>query len=159
YLNNPFANVGTAMKEYQNAADRLGLRLVILNVSTPSELESAFSTLVEQRIDALLPGQDFFFMDNRTRLVALAERYGMPAIYTAPEYVETGGLVSYGANLDDATRLAGTYSGRILKGEKSSDMPVQQSARIEMVVNLKTAKALRLDIPPNVLAIADEVIE
>jgi putative ABC transport system substrate-binding protein len=118
------------------------VRLVTLNASTPSEIEGAFATLIGQRIGAFLQGANPLFVRQPAQLAALATGYAVPAIYIGRETVEAGGLVSYGASLSDASRLAGTYVGRILKGKKPADLAVQQSTRIEMVLNLKTAKTL-----------------
>jgi len=160
YLVNPTAPQAEAERsEAEMAARALGVHLVILNASAPSEIERAFAIVAEQRIGALLGGADALFVVQRAQLAALAARHALPAIYFAREIVEAGGLISYGANISDATRLAGTYAARILKGEKPADLPVQQSTKIEMVINLKTAKALGLEIPPGILAIVDEVIE
>jgi putative tryptophan/tyrosine transport system substrate-binding protein len=154
---NPAAEIGN--KEAETAARTLGVRLVTLNASTPSEIEAVFSTLVERRINCLLVDGAPLWTFQRNQLAVLAARHAVAAIYPVREIVEAGGLVSYGANISDAYRLAGTYVGRILKGEKPSDLPAQQSVRTELVLNLKTAKALGLAIPPNLLALADEVIE
>jgi ABC-type uncharacterized transport system substrate-binding protein len=147
------------VREAEIAARILGLRLVILNASTLGDLETAFATFSGQRIGGVLLAGDPLIFFLRDELAALAARYAVPAIYATRENVEAGGLMSYGASLSDAWRLAGTYAGRILKGEKPADLPVQQSTRIELVLNLKTARALGLTIPPGILAIADEVIE
>jgi len=146
-------------EEAETAARLLGVRLVIQNASTHPEIEAAFPTLVEQRVGALLVGGDPFLFVQRDQLAALAARYKLPAIYALREHVEAGGLMSYGASISDAYRIAGTYAGRILKGEKPADLPVQQSTRIEMVLNIKAARALGLNIPLTLQASADEVIE
>jgi putative tryptophan/tyrosine transport system substrate-binding protein len=134
------------------------VRLTVLNASTPSDIEADFVTLVGQRIGALIVEASGLFSPD-SQVVALAARHAVPAIYDLREFVEAGGLMSYGARLFDTVRLAGTYVGRILKGEKPADLPVQRFTRIEMVINLKTAKALGLEVPTTLLAIADEVIE
>jgi putative tryptophan/tyrosine transport system substrate-binding protein len=146
-------------QDAEEAARVLGVRLAIANASTRVEINRAFATLVEQRIGALLVGGDPLFDYNRAQIAALATRHAVPAIYATRDSVEAGGLMSYGASISDAVRLAGNYAGRILKGEKPADLPVQQSTRIEMVLNLKVAKALRLEMPPSILVRADEVIE
>jgi putative tryptophan/tyrosine transport system substrate-binding protein len=155
----PSIQVDPEIREARRAARILGLRLVILNASTPSEIEAAFTNLADQRIGALLVIADAFFNLQRDQLAALAARYAVPVIYPYREPVDAGGLMSYGPSLSDAHRLAGTYVGRILKGEKPADLPVQQSTRIEMVINLKAARALGLEIPPMLLALADDVVE
>jgi putative ABC transport system substrate-binding protein len=151
--------VGFSNKEAEIAARTLGVSLVTLNASTPSEIEAAFSTLAMRRISALLVDGNPLWTIQRNQLAVLAARHAVAAIYPVRDIVEAGGLVSYGASISDAYRLAGTYVGRILRGEKPSDLPVQQSVRIELVLNLKTAKALGLSFPLTLLARADEVIE
>jgi len=160
YLVNPTAPQAEAeRREAETAARVLGVRLVILSTSTPREIEGAFAILAERRAGALLGGADTLFMLQRAQLTELASRHALPAIHFAREFVEAGGLMSYGANISDADRLAGNYAGRILKGEKPTELPVQQSTKVELAINLRTAKALGLEIPPGILAIADEVIE
>ena len=144
--------------EAETAARVLGVRLVIQNASTPTEIEAAFARFNEQRVGAVLVGGKSYFFVQREQLTALAARHSVPAIYPLREYVEAGGLMSYGPSISDAYRIAGTYAGRILNGEKPAELPVQRSTRIETVVNLKTAKALGLTIPETLLATADEVI-
>jgi putative tryptophan/tyrosine transport system substrate-binding protein len=146
-------------REAQVAADALGVRLLVLNASSPSEIETGFATLVLERAGALLTNSDTYFMTRRVQLAVLAARHAVPAIYAYPENAMAGGLMSYGTNILDTTRQAGVYTGRILKGEKPADLPVQQSTKIELVINLKTAKALGLTIPETLLATADRVIE
>ena len=153
----------TERKDVETAARILGVRLVIVDVSTPVEIEAAFSILVEHRIGALLVGAGNVFGSG---LVPFAARYQVPAIYNVRQNVEAGGLMSYGANISDAWRMAGRnagrilrYAGRILKGEKPAALPVQQSTKVELILNMKTAKALGLTIPETLLATADEVIQ
>jgi putative ABC transport system substrate-binding protein len=147
--------------EARIAASNLGVHLLILNVSSQSEIETAFSRLVEQRVGALLVTGDTFFSNTAARdeIIALAAHHGVPAVYPFPLFAEAGGLMSYGTNTVDAFRLAGLYAGRVLKGENPADLPVQQATKIEFYINLKTAKALGLDLPGSILARADEVIE
>jgi putative tryptophan/tyrosine transport system substrate-binding protein len=156
---NPPIQVDPEVREAENAARILGVRLVILSASTSSEIETAFASAAGQRIGGLLVLADAFFYLQRDQLAALAAHYALPVMYPYREPVGAGGLMSYGPSLSDAHRIAGTYVGRVLKGEKPADLPVQQSTKVELVINLKTAKALGLTIPPNLLAIADEVIE
>jgi putative tryptophan/tyrosine transport system substrate-binding protein len=145
--------------EAQSAARTLGVQLTILNATTPTEIDAAFAILVGQRIAALLVGVDTLSVEQRDQLAALVARYPVPAIYPFRDYVDAGGLMSYGPSWLDAWRVAGTYVGRILNGEKPGDLPVQQSTRIETVLNLKTAKSLGIEVPAPTLLRADEVIE
>jgi putative ABC transport system substrate-binding protein len=147
------------LAEMQGAADTLGVRLLILYASEPSELEAAFATLVREGAGGLILSGAAFFGNHFDQLAALATRHRVPAIYTARRSVEAGGLVSYGTDFPDMYRRVGGYAGRILKGDKPADLPVQQITKIEMVINLKTAKALGLTIPETLLATADEVIQ
>src|SRR5215469_321971 len=144
----------------QIAARNLGVHLVVLNASSQGEIEPAFTTLAEQRVGALLvTGDPLFFGAARDQLIALAARHAVPTIYQFRQLTEAGGLMSYGTSLADAQRISGVYAGRILRGERPADLPVQQSTKVELVVNLKTAHALSLTVPPLILARADEVIE
>jgi putative tryptophan/tyrosine transport system substrate-binding protein len=147
------------IREAETAAHALGVHLAIQSASIPSEIEAALSTLFEQHVGAVLVAGDGFLLSQAEQLAASLARHKVPAIYALREFVQAGGLMSYGASISDAHRIAGTYVGRILKGEKPADLPVQRAVRIEMVLSLKTAKALGLTIPPNLLAVADEVIE
>jgi putative tryptophan/tyrosine transport system substrate-binding protein len=143
----------------QEAARVKGLLLLILKAATESEIDAAFDALVQRQAGALLVGGDSFFHTRTDQLVALASRHAVPAIYFEREFSVAGGLISYGANVPASYRQAGIYAGRILKGEKPADLPVQQAVTLELVVNLKTAKALNLIVPPSILVRADEVIE
>jgi putative tryptophan/tyrosine transport system substrate-binding protein len=143
----------------QDAARALGARLVILEASSPSEIESAFEALVGQRIGALVVSGEAFFLTQRNRLVELAAQHAIPTIYAWREFPIAGGLMSYGADFAEPYRLLGGYAARILKGEKPADLPVQQATKVELVINLKTAKSLGLAIPLPLLGRADLVIE
>jgi len=146
-------------KELQAAAGMLGLQLRVLQAGTDADLERAFASLAQQRGDALVITNDPFLNTRTEQLAALTARYSMPAIHSYRTFPAAGGLASYGASVSDEWRIAGSYTGRILKGEKPADLPVQQSTKVELVINLKTAKALGLTVPPSLLARADEVIE
>jgi putative ABC transport system substrate-binding protein len=146
-------------RNLQDAARSLGLQLHILPASTSSEIDSAFETLVELRAGALVVSTDPFFTNQRAQIVALAARHAVPAIYVWREFATAGGLMSYGTDLADTYRQAGNYTGKILKGAKPSDLPVQQVVKVELVINLTTARTLGLTIPQVLLGRADEVIE
>jgi putative tryptophan/tyrosine transport system substrate-binding protein len=160
-LVNP-ANPPTAqstVRDVQTAADDIGLQVHILNASTIREIDAAYTSLVRQRADALLVAGDGFFNSRRVQLAMLAVRHAIPATYSAREYAEAGGLMSYGTNFADTDRQVGIYTGRILKGAKPADLPVLQSTKFELVINLQAARMLGLEVPPLLLARADEVIE
>jgi putative ABC transport system substrate-binding protein len=158
-LNPTRPNAQGRLREVQEAAQTYGKRLVVLNAADEEELDTAFTIVAKERAGALLVGSDPFFFSQRRRLVELAARYGVPAIYDWRDYPVIGGLASYGTSLADAYHQVGLYVGRVLKGEKPADLPVLQSIRFEFVINLKTARTIGLEIPPALLAQADEVIE
>jgi putative ABC transport system substrate-binding protein len=149
----------TQSRDLQAASRSLGLQLHVLRASTERDIDSAFATLVKLPVDALVTGADVFFIARRDQLVALAARHALPAIYFTREFVEAGGLMSYGGSFTEGYRLVGAYIGRILKGEKAADLPVQQATKVELIINLKTAKSLGLTVPLTLQASADEVIE
>jgi len=154
---NPNADIDTP--ELQDAARTLGQSISFVKARSEAEIDAVFATLGERRASALLVNTDPFFLAQRAQFVSLAARHGVPAIYAQREFVTAGGLISYGASLADGYRQVGIYAGRILKGERAADLPVVQPTKFEMAINLKTAKALGVDVPDKVLALADEVIE
>jgi putative ABC transport system substrate-binding protein len=154
-----FSSAEIQLRDVQEAAPRLGVRLVVVRANAESEFEAAFATLVRERAQALLVCASPFFNARRQQLVVLAARHALPAIYEWRDFAEAGGLMSYGTVLADAYRQAGVYTGRVLKGARPADLPVVQAARFEFVINLSTAKALGIDVPPTLSARADEVIE
>jgi putative ABC transport system substrate-binding protein len=147
------------LREIPEAARALGLQVQVLNASTSREIEAAFATLVRDRADALFVAPDVFFTSRRVQLATLAARHAIPATYGIREYVEVGGLMSYGADVVDAYRQLGVYTGQILKGAKPADLPVLQSTKFEFVINLQTARALGIEVPNSIQLLADEVIE
>jgi len=142
-----------------SAARTLGLELHVLNASTERDFDAVFAKLIQLRAGGLVISSDALFTSQIEQLAALAVRHAVPAVYTWREFAAAGGLMSYGADTADAYRLAGVYTGRILKGDKAADLPVQQATKVEFFINLKTAKALGLTVPDKLLATADEVIE
>jgi putative ABC transport system substrate-binding protein len=160
-LVNP-ANASSAeptLRTVQEAAPMIGLQIQILKATTIGEIDAAFATLARERSDALFVAPDAFFTSRRVQLVTLTARDRIPAAYSNPDIVEAGGLMSYGTDFADSFHQAGVYTGRILKGAKPADLPVLQSTKFEFVINLQTARALGIEVPPGVLSIADEVIE
>jgi ABC-type uncharacterized transport system substrate-binding protein len=158
-INSNFPDAADQSRNVQEAARTLGLQIRVLNASTDTDIDSGFATFAQQRADALVVAADPFFTARRNRIISLAARHAIPAIYDLREWAATGGLISYGTDLADAFRQTGIYTGKILKGTKPADLPVMQSTKYELVINLKTAKALGLTVPPALLARADEVIE
>jgi putative tryptophan/tyrosine transport system substrate-binding protein len=146
-------------RDLQGAAGKLGLQLHVLRAGTEREIDSAFETLVQRRVGGLVIGPGVFFNTRSEQLAALALRHAVPTIYQYREFAAAGGLMSYGTNLTDMFRLSGVYTGRILKGEKPADLPVQQATKVELIINMKTAKTLGLTVPLSLLGRADEVIE
>ena len=153
------ARAELAVKEAESAGRAMGMQIQVLSVSTSSEINAGFATLGRDRPDALLVSPDPFFVARRIQLANLAARHAIPASYSVRDQVEAGGLISYGTNVADAYRQAGIYTGRVLKGAKPANLPVLQSTKFELVINLQTARSLGIEVPPGVLAIADEVIE
>jgi putative ABC transport system substrate-binding protein len=158
-LNPTNAATETQLRDLQAAARTLGLQLHVLYASSEHDFDTVFATLVQLRAGALLIGAGAFFIGRSEQLAVLTVRHAMPTIFQYREFAAAGGLMSYGGNLTDAYRLVGVYTGRILKGEKPADLPVQQSTKVQLIINLKTAKALGLNIPETLLATADEVIQ
>jgi putative tryptophan/tyrosine transport system substrate-binding protein len=158
-LNPTFPDATEQLSKVQDAARTIGQPITILNARNVSEIDAAFQTFVQMQLGTLLVGTDPFLVSRREQIVGLAARHGIPAIYDGREFTVAGGLMSYGASFPDAVRQVGVYTGRVLKGEKPADLPVLQPTKFEFVINLATAKALGLTVPPSLLAIADEVIE
>jgi putative ABC transport system substrate-binding protein len=153
------ANTETTVRDAEAAARAIGLQIQVLNASTSREIDTALATLARERPDALFVGNDPFFTSRRVQLAMLAAHHSIPSTYGTREIAEVGGLMSYGANIPDGWRQAGSYVGRILKGEKPADLPVVQSTKFELVINAQTARMLGLTVPSTLLATADEVIE
>jgi putative ABC transport system substrate-binding protein len=147
------------LKDVQAAATTIGQQIRVLNAGSEADIHTAFRTLEQLRASALLVGADAFFSARREQIVTLANHYAVPAIYQQREFAVAGGLISYGTSLPEVYRLVGVYVGRILRGEKASELPVMQSTKFELVINMKTAKAINVAVPPSLLALADEVIE
>jgi putative tryptophan/tyrosine transport system substrate-binding protein len=158
-LNPSNAQAQSQEREIQRAAGVIGRQVLVLNAGTEQEIEKAFAALVRERAGALLVGADTFFVSQAVLFVVLTARHAIPTIYPFRSYVDAGGLMSYGTSLLDAYRLTGVYTGRVLKGEKPADLPIVQPTKFELALNLKTARAVGISIPPTVLARADEVIE
>ena len=153
------ANSETTMRDVETAARPMGLQIRFISVSTGREITAAFASFVRERPDALLIGSGPYFYARRVQLALLAARYGIPAVYTQRQYVEAGGLISYGASVSDAWRQVGLYVGRILKGAKPAELPVVQPTKFELAINANAAGAIDVTVPPSLLSLADEVIE
>jgi putative ABC transport system substrate-binding protein len=158
-VNPGISNTEAERRDVQAAAEAIGQQLVTVDVRNARDIETAFATFVERGAGALFVGAGSFMNAQRERIVALAANHALPASYALRESVAAGGLMSYGASITDAYRQVGVYAGRILKGENPGELPVMRSTKVELVLNLKTARTLGLDIPPTLLALADEVIE
>jgi putative ABC transport system substrate-binding protein len=159
FLNPKSANFDSQSTLLPSAADALGIALHVLRVSKDEDIDTAFATMADRHADAFLIGPDSFIFSRNAQIAALALRHGVPAMYQWREFAASGGLISYGPNQTEPYRQAGIYAGRILKGQKPADLPVVQSTKIEMVINLRTAKALGITVPPALLVAADEIIE
>jgi putative tryptophan/tyrosine transport system substrate-binding protein len=158
-INPNYPGAASEMAEVEAAGRVIGMQIQRVTASNERDLDAAFAIIGQRRVDAVVVGVDGFFISRSERLATLALRHAVPAIFQAREFVAAGGLMSYAASLTDAYRQAGVYTGRVLKGDKPTDLPVVQPTKYELVINLKTAKALGLEIPPTLLARADEVIE
>ncbi|MGC1981353.1 MAG: ABC transporter substrate-binding protein, partial [Pseudolabrys sp.] len=158
-VNSGNPNVDVDRRELEAAANVLGQTVIVLEASTPEAIEVAFATLVQQRVGALFVHADAFFASRHKQLAALTIRYAIPTIFFLRDFAAAGGLMSYGADIADGYRQAGIYSGRILNGEKPADLPVEQSVKVELIINVKTARSLGLTVPMSLLGRADEVIE
>jgi putative ABC transport system substrate-binding protein len=151
--------LGAVSADVRTAAAKLGLRLVEFRAGTDSEIEAAFTSMVAQHAEALLIPNSPYLISRAQKIVGLAAGHGLPAMYGRRSFTAAGGLISYGDDISESYRQVGIYAGRILKGEKPADLPVVQTSRLELVINLKTAKALGLEVPTNLLLLADELIE
>ena len=158
-VNPTFPSANSQTKELQTAANKLGQRIQIVNASSEHDLDAAFASMKELQVSAVLVGADPFFNSRRDQIVSLAARYAIPAVYEQRAFTAAGGLMSYGTNLAEGYRQAGVYTGRILKGEKPSELPVVLSNKFEFVINLKVANTLGLAVSANLISTADEVIE
>jgi ABC-type uncharacterized transport system substrate-binding protein len=158
-MNPNFPGTERQLRDVEAAARALGLQLIVLTASTEREMETAFATMAQKSGVALLVGVDPFFLERRDHIVSLAARHSIPAMYPVREFAVAGGLMSYGSDFADSYRQAGIYTGRIVRGEKPADLPVQRSTKFEFVINFKTAKALGLAVPNSMQLLADEVIE
>jgi putative ABC transport system substrate-binding protein len=158
-INPTRSNAEAELRDLHGAAQLLGLKLHVLEARTDNEFETVFANVVQLRAGGLVISGDPYFNSRSEQLAALATRHGVPAVYQFREFAAAGGLISYGSSLTDMHRLAGVYTGRVLGGEKPADLPVQQSTKVELIINLKTAKVLGLNVPQTLLARADEVIE
>jgi len=158
-VNPNVAYIDAQLNDIRSSAASIGREIVILNASTIAEIDAAFATLRQMRTDVLSVAVDPFFFDRASQIVVLAARHAMPALYFRREFAAVGGLMSYGSNAAEGYRVLGVYAGRILKGEKPGDLPIQLPTKFELVINLSTARALGVEIPPSLLARADEVIE
>jgi putative tryptophan/tyrosine transport system substrate-binding protein len=158
-VNPNVAYIDAQVNDIRSSAASIGREIVILNASTIAEIDAAFATLRQMRADVLSVAVDPFFFDRASQIVVLAARHAVPALYFRREFAAVGGLMSYGSNAAEGYRVLGVYAGRILKGEKPGDLPIQLPTKFELVINLSTARALALEVPPSLLARADEVIE
>jgi putative ABC transport system substrate-binding protein len=158
-MNGSAAGAGSAIPQMKAAVAAIGGDIEVFYATTNAEIDTAFAGIVEKRIDALAVSDQFLFRERRTQIIGLAARHAMPAIYSERDSVTSGGLMSYGPNVSDLNRQLGIYTGRVLKGESPTDLPVIRATRFELVINLQTAKLLGIDVPPTLLALADEVIE
>jgi putative tryptophan/tyrosine transport system substrate-binding protein len=153
------ANTEATLRDVREAAPAIGLQIQVLNASTIGEIDAAFASFAGKRPDALFVGGNAFFTDRRVQFATLTARYGIPATYAQSDFVSAGGLMSYGTDIADTFHQVGVYTGNILKGAKPADLPVLQSTKFEFAINLQTARALGIEVPPGLLSIADEVIE
>jgi putative ABC transport system substrate-binding protein len=158
-LNPNFPTAASQLSEMQEAARAVGVQTHVMRASTDREIDIAFDSVAQHRIPALAVAADPFLLASRDKVVGLAARHAVPAMYGFREYAVAGGLMSYGIDLSEVYRQLGVYAGQVLQGAKPADLPVMQPTKFELIINLKTAKTLGLEIPPNVLALADEVIE